>query len=253
MTPTALHFVVLLVAGALAGVVGSAGGITSLISYPALLLIGIAPLPATFTNSVALVACWPGSALTSRPELQNQGPWLRRWIPVVAAGSAVGAVLLLSTPAGLFDRVVPFLVALAALALLLQPQLSAWQRSHALLGNRKRLLPLGLFSLSAYNGYFGAGAGVMVLVLLLLLVDQHFPKANALKNMLVGAASVVAAVAFIFFGTVKWTAVAPLALGLFVGSTIGPFLARRIPSNWLRVVVALSGLGLALHLWIAPG
>jgi hypothetical protein len=38
--------VVLLGAGALAGIIGSAGGITSLVSYPALLPVGIPPLPA---------------------------------------------------------------------------------------------------------------------------------------------------------------------------------------------------------------
>jgi uncharacterized membrane protein YfcA len=252
LTPTAGHLVVLLLAGVLAGVVGSAGGITSLISYPALLLVGIAALPATVTNSVALVACWPGSALSSRPELQGQAPWLRRWIPVVAAGGAVGAAALLLTPAHVFARVVPFLVALAALALLLQPQLSAWRRDHVVLGNDQFLLPLGLFSLSAYNGYFGAGAGVMVLALLLILVDQRYPKANALKNMLVGAASLVSAIAFILFGSVRWTAAAPLAVGLFFGSTIGPLVARRLPSHWLRVLVALTGLGLAVRLWIVP-
>jgi hypothetical protein len=148
--------------------------------------------------------------------------------------------------------VVPFLVALASLALLLQPKLSAWQQGHVIPGNQF-LLPFGLFSLSAYNGYFGAGAGVMILALLLLLVNQQFVNANALKNMLVGAACVVAAAAFVFFGPVKWTAVAPLAIGLFVGSTIGPLLARQIPGNWLRVVVALTGLGLAVRLWLAPG
>ncbi|MGB6772709.1 MAG: sulfite exporter TauE/SafE family protein [Candidatus Dormiibacterota bacterium] len=252
MTPTVVHLVVLLLAGVLAGVVGSAGGITSLISYPALLLVGIPALPATVTNSVALVACWPGSALSSRPELRGQLPWLRSWIPVVAAGSTVGAALLLSTPPGLFARVVPFLVALAALALLFQPKLSDWQQGQVIPGNQF-LLPFGLFSLSAYNGYFGAGAGVMILALLLVLVNQQFAQANALKNMLVGAASVVAAVAFVFFGPVKWTAVAPLSIGLFIGSTIGPLLARRIPGNWLRVVVALTGLGLAVRLWLAPG
>lgn len=253
MTLTAAHLVVLLLAGVLAGAVGSAGGITSLISYPALLFVGIAALPATVTNSVALVACWPGSALSSRPELKGQGPWLRQWIPVVVAGGAVGAALLLSTPAHVFARVVPFLVASAALALLLQPQLSAWRRDHVIMGKGQFLFPLGLFALSAYNGYFGAGAGVMVLALVLILVDQDFAKANALKNMLVGAASVVAAVAFIFFGPVRWTAVVPLAVGLFFGSTLGPLIARRIPGNWLRVLVALTGIGLAVRLWIAPG
>jgi hypothetical protein len=251
MTPSALHVMLLLGAGVLAGAVGSAGGITSLISYPALLAVGIPPLPATVTNSVALVACWPGSALGSQTELRGQGVWLRRWALVVVAGGVLGAGLLLSTPAGVFGRVVPFLVALGALALLFQPQLSAWQDGRSAV-SKQWLLPVGLVALSVYNGYFGAGAGVMVLTLLLVTVDQHIPTANALKNMLVGVATFVSAVAFVFFGPVKWIAVVPLAVGMFAGSTVGPALARRVPGNLLRMLVAVTGLGLAVRLWIAP-
>lgn len=238
-------------AGALAGIVGTAGGITSLISYPALLSVGLPALPANVTNIVALVACGPGSALASRPELAGRGSWLRRWAAVTAAGGAVGSGLLLSTPAGVFVRVVPFLLVFASIGLVLQPRLSAWHETHLLRGNQF-LLPCGLFSVSVYNGYFGAGAGVMVLALLLLTVDQHMARANALKNVLVGVATVVSAVTFAVFGPVGWTAVGPLALGMFVGSTIGPSVARRIPGNVLRWLVALTGLGLAIRLWVAP-
>jgi uncharacterized membrane protein YfcA len=177
--------VLLLGAGVLAGAVGSAGGITSLISYPALLAVGIPALPANVTNAVALVASWPGSALGSRPELRGQGSWLRRLALLTAAGGAAGAALLLSTPAGVFGRVVPFLLVFASLALLLQPRVSAWQENHLVPGSRF-MLPCGLLAVSAYGGYFGAGSGVMVLALLLLTVDRHLARANALKNMLLG-------------------------------------------------------------------
>ena len=56
----------------------------------ALLAVGIPPLPANVTNAVAFVTAWPGSAFGSRPELDGQGPWLRRWAPLAVAGSAVG-------------------------------------------------------------------------------------------------------------------------------------------------------------------
>jgi uncharacterized membrane protein YfcA len=243
--------VLLLSGGAIAGVVGTAGGITSVISYPALLSVGVPALPANATNIVALVACWPGSALTSRPELRGRASWLRRWALVAAAGGAVGAGLLVSTPAGVFGRVVPFLLIFASLCLLLQPRLSAWQETHVHCDSRL-LLPAGLFLVSVYNGYFGAGAGVMVLALLLLTVDQHTARANALKNMLVGVATVVSAVTVVLFGPVNWTAAVPLALGMFVGSTVGPSVARRLPGNVLRWLVALTGLGLAVRLWIVP-
>src|ERR1700689_5933740 len=118
---------VIAAAGMLSGIVGTAGGITSLISYPALLAAGVPALPANVANIVALVACWPGSALASRPELQGRGGWLRRWGVVAALGGTVGSVLLLVTPAGVFGQVVPFLVVIGSLALLLQPRIAARQ------------------------------------------------------------------------------------------------------------------------------
>ena len=239
-------------AGALAGLVGTAGGITSLVSYPALLLAGVAPLQANVANIVALVACWPGSAIASRPELAGRGAWLRRWAGVAALGGTAGSVLLLVTPAGVFGRVVPFLVAIGSLALLLQPRIAAWQARREAPGRGSLLLPVGLFALSVYNGYFGAGSGVLLLALLLLSTEPSLVSANALKNMLVGGATITSAVLFALFAHVDWTAVAPLALGTFLGSLAGPRVARRLPPGLLRWLVALTGLALAVRLWVDP-
>lgn len=241
----------LVAAGATAGLVGSAGGITSLVSYPALLAVGLPALSANVANNVALVACWPGSALASQPELHGKASWLRRWTLVTAAGAAAGAAVLLSTPPGLFGRIVPFLVAAGSLALLLEPRLTTWrQRRHS--HDSQLALPAGLLALSFYNGYFGAGAGVMTLTLLLVLVDRHLPTANALKNMLVGAASLVSAAFFALIGSVDWRAAAPLALGMLVGSSLGPCVARRLPARVLRSLVVLLGMALAVQLWLHP-
>jgi hypothetical protein len=242
----------LLGAGVLAGAAGSAGGITSLISYPALLAVGIRPLAANVTQAVAFAACLPGSALGSRPELRGQGRFLRKWAPVAATGGAAGVVLLLVTPSHIFGRIVPFLLALGSITLLAQPRIAAWQDRNP--GRTHRyLLPGGLFVVSVYGGYFGAGSGVMLLALLLLTVDRELARTNALKNVLLGAADLVAAAGFALFGPVHWTAAAPLALGLLGGSTVGPSLTRRIPGSALRLVVALIGLGLAIRLWVVPG
>jgi len=101
----------LLAAGVVAGVIGTAGGITSLVAYPALLAVGVPALAANVTNSVALLGSGASSALRARGDLDGHGATLRRWLPVTVVVSAVGAVLLLVTPAHVFDRIVPFLVA----------------------------------------------------------------------------------------------------------------------------------------------
>lgn len=243
----------LVAAGAVAGLVGTAGGITSLVSYPALLLAGVAPLQANIANLVALVACWPGSAVASQPELRGRGPWLLRWGIVAAAGGIAGSVLLLNTSPGVFGRVVPFLVAAGSLALLLQPWLAArpaWQNGTG--RGKALLLPAGVATLSVYNGYFGAGSGVLLLALLLLTTDPVLATANARKNMVVGAATITSAVLFAVLTRVDWAVVAALALGLFAGSLAGPWVARRLPPGILRWLVALTGLALAIRLWIDP-
>jgi uncharacterized membrane protein YfcA len=240
----------LLLAGVLAGVVGTAGGITSLVSYPALLAVGVPALPANVANLVAAVACWPGTALVSQRELAGSGPWLVRGLPVAAVGAAAGAGLLLTTPPGVFARVVPFLVAAGSLVLLTQPWLTA-RRQHR---HRRPIGPtlVGVGVLSVYSGYFGAGSGVLLLALLLVLVDDRMPQANAGKNMLIGACAIASAAVLVVMGPVDWGVVAPLAAGLFVGSLVGPVVVRRLPSSAVRWAVAVLGLGLAIRLWLHP-
>jgi len=263
-------------AGAVAGLVGTAGGITSLVSYPALLWAGVAPLQANIANLVALVACWPGAAAASRPELRGRGPWLRHWSVVAAVGGAAGSVLLLVTPSGVFGRVVPFLVAAGSLALLLQPKIAARPSWRATVSTdtpdtaatadtpdtadrvdrvdrrprRELFLFCGVLALSVYNGYFGAGSGVLLLALLLLTTDPVLARANALKNMVVGAATITSAVLFAVVTRVDWAAVGPLAAGMLAGSLIGPWVARRLPPGLLRWLAAGCGLALAVRLWI---
>ncbi len=242
------HAAVLGGAGVLAGLVGSAGGITSLVSYPALLAVGLGPLAADVANLVALTGCWPGSALASGPELAGRRRWLARWLPVAAAGSLAGTILLLTTPAGVFARVVPWLVLAGSLALLLQPRLTRRsRRTSTPLG-----LPAGPVAASLYNGYFGAGAGVMTLALLLETVDGSLPVANALKNMVVGAAGLASLVVLVGFAHVDWTAALPLGTGMLAGSSLGPRVTRRAPPGLLRWTIAALGVALAIQLWVDP-
>lgn len=249
--PAPVQVLVLVVAGAVAGTIGAAGGITSLVSYSALLAVGVPPLQANAANLVAVVACGPGSVLTSRRELARARGGLPAMLAVAAGGAAAGSVLLLVTPPGVFGAVVPWLVALAALLLLAQPRLTGLARARPR-GAAALLAPL-LGLVSVYGGYFGAGAGIMVLTLLLVAVDDRLPEANAVKNVLLGGSALVSAVVLVAAGPVPWAAVAPLAVGLFGGGALGPVVARRLPAPVVRTGVAVLGLGLAAALAVRSG
>ncbi len=169
------------------------------------------------------------------------------------AGGATGALLLLLSPDGTFERVVPFLVAAAALLLLAQPRVRALRSRHTAPAEGRWLLPVGTYAIGVYGGYFGAAAGVMLLALLLVGTEATLVRANALKNVLLWLANGVAAVGFALFADVRWAAAAPLAAGFLAGGWLGPAVARRVPARGLRITIGLLGLGLAVRLWLLAG
>jgi hypothetical protein len=236
----------LLLAGAAAGLIGSVAGLASLISYPALLAVGLGPVQANVTNTVALMWSGVGSALGSRVELAGQGRRLRPLLLAAALGGLTGGGLLLVTPADAFEAVVPGLIALASVMVLVAPapdELAGRAADRA-----GPLVVVGIFLIGIYGGYFGAAAGVMMLALLLVATRDTTVRSIAAKNALLGAANGVAALSFVLLGPVDWAAVLPMAVGFFAGGRLGPAVARRAPARLLRVLVGLSGLGLAAYL-----
>ncbi|HEY0237630.1 MAG TPA: sulfite exporter TauE/SafE family protein [Friedmanniella sp.] len=236
-------------AGVVAGIIGTAGGITSLVAYPALLAVGLPPLAANVTSSVALLGSGASSALRAGPDVAGRTATLRRWIPRTVLFSLVGAALLVVTPAGVFDRLVPFLVLTGSALLLLQPTISAWQQAH---DRVLRPLAVGVSGagVALYNGYFGAGSGILVITLLLLTTESVVHRANGLKNVILVAADVLPAVLFAVLGTVVWRSAWPLALGAVVGGLVGPSIARRLPEAVLRVLIGCCGIALAVYLFL---
>jgi uncharacterized membrane protein YfcA len=236
----------LVAAGMVGGLIGSVAGLASIATYPALLALGLAPVTANVTNTVSLVFVTTGAVSASRPELRGQGRSLRRLAVAGALGGAAGGTLLLVTPSGSFELAVPWLVALGSVSMLARRRLVRVPAGGAHYHGPG--LVAGTALIGVYGGYFGAGAGVMLLALLLHATDWDLPRANAIKNVVLGVANSIAAIAFALFGPVRWSAVLPLGLGLFLGGRVGPAVVRRAPADGLRIAIGVAGLGLALKL-----
>ena len=239
-------------AGVLGGLTGSIAGLASVATYPALLLVGLPPVTANVTNTVALVFNGVGSVWGSRPELEGQQKWITRIAPVAVLGGAAGAALLLSTPAEGFEKVVPILLGLASAAILLprrgnrRVRVADHQRHTA----GVLLESTAIFLICIYGGYFGAAAGVLLLALLLRAGHATLAHANAGKNVILGIANGVAAIIFAFLAPVHWPAVLALGIGCLIGSRLGPIVVRHAPAAPLRAVIGVARLALAVKLGI---
>ncbi|MEP9393973.1 sulfite exporter TauE/SafE family protein [Gordonia sp. VNQ95] len=245
-----LEFGLLILAGFGAGLIGYVTGLASVVSYPALLAVGLSPIAANVTNTVALVTVGVGSMGQSGRILLD-GDRRRLYTGVVASliGGTVGALILLLAPADSFKIIVPYLVALAAVALLIQPQLRRIAAKHA---DRPWIWFLGLGMISVYGGYFGAGAGILLLALALVVTNEPLWRATLLKSLFLGVANLVAAIGFAFFGPVHWPAAFAMAIGCLIGGWCGPPVVKRLPAGPLRIAVGIGGLGLAVWLAVNP-
>jgi uncharacterized protein len=240
---TPIQALALFITGVVGGVVSILVSLASLVTYPALLALGLPPVSANVTNTVSLVFNAAGAALGARSELHGQRPTLARLAVVAVAGGATGAALLLVLPSRWFELVAPLLIAGASGLILVQP----WLARHA------RFRPRGItpataaayFASCVYTGYFGAAGGIIAIVALSAIIDRPLVHVNAAKAILAGAANGAAAIGFVLFGPVHWAFVLPLASGLFLGGLIGPWLARRLPPVVFRGLIGACGLGVA--------
>jgi uncharacterized protein len=247
--PSVWQIVLLVVLGLVAGAVNAIAGGGSLIVFPVLLAVGLPPLPANVTNSVAQWPGYAGSTVSARGDLRGQGRRLTGTAIAAALGSALGCGLLLVLPQAVFDAVVPILVLLASLTLGAQPWIKRWTASRGS-GERPGVLLPVVFLAAVYGGYFGGALGVILIAVLSLLADDTLQRLNGLKVALSLVTATVTVVLFAIFAPVDWFAVLLLAPSTLVGGYLGILVAKRMPDGVLRWSVVVLGVAVAIYLFL---
>lgn len=252
-----LDVLAVIAAGLGAGLVVTAVGAGSLVSFPILLGVGLSPLVANVCNTVGLVPGGLSGTWGYRRELEGKAALVRGVAATSAVGALLGAVLLLMLPPGAFARAVPWLVLFAATLVGVQPLVSRWLRSKVAAAATSSAvprdrLPSGLGSVSSlvgvYGGYFGAGQGIMLVAFLALGLEETLQVVNGLKNVAVVSANVAATVVFVMVAPLDWRVVGLLAVGSVLGGWVGAHIGRRLPPTLFRVLVVAFGYLVGLRL-----
>ena len=232
-----------------AGAVNAVAGGGTLLSFPALLLLGFPALTANVTSTLGLLPGYAGGSVAYRSELSVQRDRVRFLGPISIAGAVVGAILLTRTSNNVFAAIVPWLILGACALLLLQPLVTSRvsARRPEREQHRSPVLAVAQFLGGVYGAFFGAGLGVMMLAVLGLFIRDDLQRINALKGMMSLIINVVAAIYFAFFGPVSWIAVLVMVPMSAAGGFIGVTLARRLSPLVLRTVVVVFGVAFALH------
>lgn len=251
--------VVIFATGFVAGMMNSVAGGGTLLTFPALIWMGMDAKAANITSTVAL---WPGSLggmFGFRRELRDARRWMRLLALPSVLGGLVGAVLLLQTPARIFAAIVPFLILFATILFAAGEKIARrigstaaeTSNDEAATGPRRawRIFAVGLQLISAiYGGYFGAGNGIIILAVLSLMGLTDIHQMNGLKNFIAVCINVVASAYFMLWGDVHWAAALVMMVGAIAGGYGGAGLARRMGRRFARIVVIVIGLAMAVSL-----
>jgi uncharacterized membrane protein YfcA len=253
---------VVFAAGFIAGMINSVAGGGTLLSFPALVWVGIDPVQANVTSTVAL---WPGSAggvIGFRRELSGSRRWLMLLIAPSVIGGLVGGILLLLTPPRTFALIVPYLILFATILFAAGEPISRRLQSRRnkesgsdWTGRDQLNMGAGWagavafqFLVAVYGGYFGAGIGILMLAALGLLGLTDIHQMNALKNVFAVCINIVAATYFMLFGPVRWTLAIVMAVGAITGGYGGAGIARKLGRTFVRRTVIVIGVAMALSL-----
>jgi uncharacterized membrane protein YfcA len=244
-----IQLAILFAAAAWAGAQNQLAGGGSFITLPALILTGMDARAANITSTVALfpgqiTGGWMGRSFASG----TQSLSFKALIIISLVGGALGALLLLMTPSGVFAHMVPWLVLFATVAYAWGsfgrgPQTEAGKPLSAGVAGAIQM------AIAIYGGYFGGGIGFLMLAALAL---SRVPvrAAGATKNVLAGAMNFTAVLIFLFSGEVHWLAAAIACAGALVGSVFGARLLGRVDEKILRIVVIVIGVLLTVGLFI---
>ena len=224
-----------------AGFVNALAGGGSIFTFPVLVAVGVPPVTANVTNTIALCPGYFGGVIAQRKDLAGQEGRLLALLPVAALGGLCGAWLLTRTSDAAFRDLIPFLVLGACLLVAVQDRLRALlQRRFARIGLAWAIPPV--FLAAIYGGYFGVALSVMFLAMLGLAIDDNLTRLNALKQAMSLACNVAAAIYFAIGATVVWSAAGAMAVGAMIGGWAGGKAASKVQPAILRLLVIAIGL-----------
>ncbi len=249
-------------AALIAGAINAIAGGGSLLSFPALMQTGVLPKQANATNTIALLPGQLTSAAAYREELRRHHSMLLSLLLAAFCGGVIGARVLMATRQQQFLHLVPWLLLTATTLFAIGPPLqqrllkSVHPQPHptGLRPMARILLPIGIFLVCLYVGFFGAGAGLLIMGVLSVSGIESVHEINALKSVITSVSNTVASITFVIYGAVIWR----YGLLMMIAASIGGYVCARVmrkrkPRGMRLFVIVLGCTISAYYFWKVYG
>lgn len=222
----------------LAGLVDAIGGGGGLISLPAYLLAGLPVHQAVATNKMSN-AC--GTALVTFRFIKNKLVNFKLAIPSVIAaiiGSSIGANISMSLEESAMEKILLFVLPIAALIVLNKNLFKDNGSEHVDLSFRTYLTAiLSAFFIGGYDGLYGPGTGTFLIIAFTVFAKMGIGISNAHAKVINLTTNLTSLVIFILNGQVLFILGITAALCNMAGGYIGAGLAMKKGSNIVKPII----------------
>ena len=209
-------------AGLVGGFVNTLAGGGSLVTLPALLLLGLPADVANATNRVGVLAQSVVAARGLARDSRLAAAAKARVLAPALAGALVGAWIAARTPPEALKPILLATLVAIAFAMAWKPHLVVPGPGEVPLDPRERRFGVaGLFLIGAYGGFLQVGVGILLLVFLGSVLRYDLVLGNALKSLVVAALTMVALTVFALAGQVWWVPGLLMSVAMVAGARLG--------------------------------
>jgi uncharacterized membrane protein YfcA len=246
----------MMLAGLVAGFINTVAGGGSLLTLPALMLLGLPADVANASNRVSIFA----QAATGSYRFHREGKLdvaaIRDIGPPTLLGNVIGALVASYFPVALLTPVLLLTMVGIAVLMVVRPTVIAPEGATPKRATDHPRAMFGLFAAGLYGGFVHGGVGFVLLMVLAGTLHYDLVRANALKMLCTLVSGVASLVVFLARGQIAWGPALVLAVATSVGSVLGVKYAVKADPKKLKrliaVLVVLACLGVAAQeLWAA--
>ena len=233
---------VLIIAGILSGFVNTIAGGGSVITLPALMLIGIPADIANGTNRVGILL----QSIAGVREFKKSGALdtnqIRPILIPTLLGGAIGAITASFLEITLLKPILIITTLIVTLIVVFKPNALPTAGENNLSIEEKPVSLIWLLLAGFYGGFIQAGVGIILVVIFSSVLRYSILNANALKVSCALAFTIIALMIFALRGQVNWIPGLILGVSSIIGVKLSLNFAAKVDQMTLKWILLLLSL-----------
>ena len=244
-----LQWILITVVGFISGFVNTLAGGGSIITLPAMILVGLDPTVANATNRLGIVLSAVSAAAGFKSKKVSVLPF-SLYVGVAATiGAVFGAMIAVEFDKKLFNRVLAIIMIVIVVLMLLQPRIKRVMDQEYLTGKPLWITLIVFLILGVYGGFINAGMGLLMILWLNIFNGMNLIRTNATKVLVTAIYTSAALVVFIWNDLIDWFIGLLLAFGNMVGGWMAARLSVKKGEGFIRSALVVMVVLMAIRLW----